>query len=143
MDLDGVHHIGLNVRDLDRAEKFYTEVLGFKVAERYQEEIRHLMLDAGNLGLHLFESSDLEMGGAIERLSGQGYQHFAFGTSREEFFQFVQELKEKNVTIDQGPIVLGQGESVHFKDPDGNHLEIRCPAGQGPGEEPPRVIGEY
>ena len=20
------------------------------------------------------------------------------------------------------------GESVHFKDPDGNHLEIRCPA---------------
>ena len=32
MQLDGVHHIGMNVRDLDGAEKFYTKVLGFRVA---------------------------------------------------------------------------------------------------------------
>ena len=39
----------------------------------------------------------------------------------------VDELKIKNVVF-RGPLILGQGESVHFKDPDGNHLEIRCPA---------------
>jgi len=37
-------------------------------------------------------------------------------------------MKNKKVTIDFGPIVLGHGESIHFKDPDGNHLEIRCEA---------------
>ena len=127
MKLDGVHHIGMNVLDIDRAEKFYTSVLGFRVAERYEEQIRHLMLDTGDTNLHLFESPDLHMGNAIDCLSEQGYAHIAFGTSRENFPKIIDELKRKNVVF-RGPLILGQGESVHFKDPDSNHLEIRCPA---------------
>ena len=45
MKLDGIHHVGLNVLDIDRAEKFYTDVLGFRMEKRYKEEIRHLMLE--------------------------------------------------------------------------------------------------
>lgn len=127
MQLDGVHHIGMNVRDLDRAEGFYTQILGFRVAERYAEEIRHLMLDTGSTKLHLFESPDLDMQDAIERLSGQGYAHIAFGTSQEKFPKIIEELKKRHIVF-RGPLILGKGESVHFQDPDGNHLEIRCPA---------------
>ena len=127
MNLDGVHHIGVNVLDIDRAENFYTDVLGFWVVKRYEEEIRHLMLDTGSATLHLFESPDLHMENAIDCLSKQGYAHIAFGTNREHFPEIIDELKKKNVVF-RGPLILGQGESVHFKDPDGNHLEIRCPA---------------
>ena len=127
MKLDGVHHIGVNVRDLDRAEAFYTEVLGFKVIDRYQEEICHSMLDTGAAKIHLFESTDLKFDEAIHRLSEDGYAHMAFGTSREKFPKVIEELKKHNVLF-RGPLILGKGESVHFKDPDGNHLEIRCPA---------------
>ena len=127
MKLDGVHHIGVNVRDLDRAEAFYTEVLGFKVIDRYQEEFRHSMLDTGAAKIHLFESTDLKFDEAIHRLSEDGYAHMAFGTSRERFPQVMAELKNNNIPF-RGPLILGKGESVHFKDPDGNHLEIRCPA---------------
>ncbi len=127
MDLDGVHHIGVNVSDLDRAEEFYTHVLGFKVIDRYQEEMRHSMLDTGATKIHLFESTDLKFDEAINRLSEDGYAHMAFGTSREKFPQVMEELKKHNVLF-RGPLILGKGESVHFKDPDGNHLEIRCPA---------------
>jgi len=127
MDLDGVHHIGVNVSDLDRAEAFYTHVLGFKVIDRYQEEMRHSMLDTGATKIHLFESTDLKFDEAINRLSEDGYAHMAFGTSREKFPQVMEELKKHNVLF-RGPLILGKGESVHFKDPDGNHLEIRCPA---------------
>ena len=126
MKLDGVHHIGVNVCDLDRAEAFYTEVLGFKVIDRYQEEIRHSMLDTGAAKIHLFESKDLKFDEAIHRLSEDGYAHMAFGTSRERFPQVMEELKKNNIPF-RGPLILGKGESVHFKDPDGNHLEIRCP----------------
>ena len=127
MQLDGVHHIGMNVRNLDRAERFYTGVLGFRVAERYSEKTRHLMLDTGSTTLHLFESPALEMQDAVERLSEQGYAHIAFGTSREKFPKIIAELKKNNIVF-RGPLILGKGESVHFKDPDDNHLEIRCPA---------------
>tara|TARA_B100000929_G_scaffold223875_1_gene180215 strand:+ start:109 stop:522 length:414 start_codon:yes stop_codon:yes gene_type:complete len=127
MKLDGVHHIGVNVVNIERAEKFYSGVLGFRVAERYEEEIRHLMLDTGSATLHLFESPNLHMKNAIECLSDQGYAHIAFGTSRDTFPKIIEELKNKNVVF-RGPLILGKGESVHFTDPDGNHLEIRCPA---------------
>ena len=127
MKLDGVHHIGVNVRDLDRAEAFYTDVLGFKVIDRYHEEIRHSMLDTGATKIHLFESTGLKFDEAIDCLSEDGYAHMAFGTSREKFPMVMEELKKHNVSF-RGPLFLGKGESVHFKDPDGNHLEIRCPA---------------
>ena len=127
MKLGGVHHIGLNVTDLERAESFYTHVLGFKVIDRYQDEIRHSMLEAGITKIHLFESTDLEFDDAITRLSEDGYAHIAFGTNRKKFPQVMEELRKHNVPF-RGPLILGKGESVHFKDPDGNHLEIRCPA---------------
>ena len=127
MKLDGVHHIGVNVTNLDRAESFYTDVLGFKVINRYQEEIRHSMLETGATKIHLFESTNMDFGKAINRLSEDGYAHVAFGTSRKLFPQVMEELKKHNISF-RGPLILGKGESVHFKDPDGNHLEIRCPA---------------
>ena len=127
MQLDGVHHIGVNVRDLNRAESFYVNVLGFIVVDRYQEDIRHSMLDTGTTKIHLFESTNLEFDDAIIRLSEDGYAHLAFGTTRKQFPQIMEELKKHNVPF-RGPLILGKGESVHFKDPDGNHLEIRCPA---------------
>ena len=127
MELDGVHHIGVNVRDLDRAEEFYIDVLGFQVVERYQEEIRHSMLDTGDTKIHLFESTDLNLDEAINCLSEEGYAHIAFGTSRDKFLEVMEDLKKHRIDF-RGPLILGKGESVHFKDPDGNHLEIRCPA---------------
>ena len=127
MKLDGVHHIGVNVSDLNRAESFYVNVLGFIVVDRYQEDIRHSMLDTGATKIHLFESTNLEFDDAIIRLSEDGYAHLAFGTNRKQFPQIMEELKKHNVPF-RGPLILGKGESVHFKDPDGNHLEIRCPA---------------
>ena len=127
MELDGVHHIGVNVRDLDRAEKFYIDVLGFQIVERYQEENRHSMLDTGDTKIHLFELIDLNLDEAINCLSEEGYAHIAFGTSRDKFFEVMEDLKKHRIDF-RGPLILGKGESVHFKDPDGNHLEIRCPA---------------
>lgn len=128
MQLKGIHHIALNVSDLDRSERFYTDVLGFNVTHRFSKGLRHIMLDTGNAHLALFETPELEMKSALEQLSDKGYMHFAFATCREEFVKIVDELKSKKVTIDSGPVVRGEGESIYFTDPDRNHLEIRCDA---------------
>ncbi len=125
MAINGIHHVALNVRDLDRAETFYTEVMGFTVTHRFSKGLRHIMLFTGNSHLALFEAPELDTTSAIDTLSEEGYQHLAFGISPKEFDSVVAQLKEQVADVD-GPVKRGAGQSVYFNDPDGNPLEIHC-----------------
>lgn len=126
MQLKGIHHIALNVKNLDSAEKFYTDVLGFQVTHRFSKGLRHLMLETGNAAIALFEAPDLDVKEAMNLLSDEGYLHLAFETDPVDFDKIVAELQEKNVTINSGPVKRGDGKSIYFNDLDHNHLEIHC-----------------
>jgi glyoxylase I family protein len=126
MQLKGIHHIALNVKDLDRAERFYTDVLGFQVTHRFSKGHRHLMLETGNATIALFEALELEVKEAMNLLSEEGYLHLAFEADPTDFESIVKELQSKNIDIDNGPVKRGDGESIYFNDPDDNHLEIHC-----------------
>ena len=126
MQLKGIHHIALNVKDLDRAESFYTDVLGFQVTNRFSKGLRHLMLETGNAAIALFESPELEFKEAISLLSEEGYLHLALEADPMDFENIIKELQSKNIHIDNGPVKRGDGESIYFNDPDDNHLEIHC-----------------
>ena len=126
MQLKGIHHIALNVKDLDRAERFYTDVLGFQVKHRFSKGLRHLMLETGNAAIALFEAPELEVKEAMNLLSEEGYLHLAFEAAPDDFKKIVTELLSKNIHIDGGPVKRGDGESIYFNDPDDNHLEIHC-----------------
>jgi len=126
MQLKGIHHIALNVKDLDRAERFYTDVLGFQVTHRFSKGVRHLMLKTGNASIALFEALELEIKEAMNLLSEEGYLHLAFEADPTDFESIVKELQSKNIDIDNGPVKRGDGESIYFNDPDDNHLEIHC-----------------
>jgi catechol-2,3-dioxygenase len=126
MQIDGIHHVALNVKDLGRAEKFYTQVLGFQVTHRFTKGLNHLMLDTGNSAIALFEAPDLDTRPSLELLSETGYLHLAFKANKEQMAAIVQELKQHNVSIGDGPVRRGDGESIYFNDPDFNHLEIHC-----------------
>ncbi len=126
MRLKGIHHIALNVKDLDRAEKFYTDILGFQVTHRFNKGLNHLMLETGNAAIALFETPQLEVKEAMNLLSEDGYLHLAFESDPADFENIVKELKAKNITITGGPVKRGDGESIYFNDPDENHLEIHC-----------------
>ena len=126
MQLRGIHHIALNVKDLDRAENFYTDVLGFQVTNRFSKGLRHLMLETGNAAIALFESPELEVKEAISLLSEEGYLHLALEADPADFENIIKELQSKNIHINNGPVKRGDGESIYFNDPDDNHLEIHC-----------------
>ena len=126
MQLKGIHHIALNVKDLDRAERFYTDVLGFQVTHRFSKGLRHLMLETGNAAIALFETPNLKVEEAMNLVSEDGYLHLALEADSADFKTIIKELQTKKIQIDNGPVKRGNGESVYFNDPDHNHLEIHC-----------------
>ena len=126
MHLLGIHHIALNVRQLDQAERFYTDILGFKVLKRFSKGLRHLILEVGNSQIALFEVPDLEIQSHIEELSETGYMHFAFKIDKKMFQLAVKKLLDNSIDIGEGPVRRGDGDSVYFQDVDYNHLEIHC-----------------
>ena len=124
--LNGLDHFALNVKDMKRAENFYTQVLGFPVIHRTETNagLKHIEVDAGNVAIALFESPDLDLKTTHKTMTDDGYLHFAFGSSYDQFDATMQALKKDGVIMDGEPRDWGKSVSVYFRDPDDHQLEI-------------------
>ncbi len=122
LQLNGINHFGLNVKDMKKAEEFYTGILGFSVLMRTQTQagLQHVEVDAGNVAIALFESPDLDLEAGQKIMTDDGYLHFAFSTTSDRFDGIVQTLKDSGVKMDGEP----RNNGVYFFDPDGHQIEI-------------------
>ena len=121
MRLLELDHFGLDVTDLGRAERFYTQILGLAVAQRFG---RHqLLLRCGEQMLALFERADLppRVTDHIENPLGKG--HHAFKVSLTDL-RTAQDTFRAHGVPTYGPIDWGDHDCLYFLDPDGNLLEI-------------------
>ena len=101
LQLKGLDHFALNVKDMKRAEEFYTNSLGFTVIHKSETQagLKHFEIDAGNVVIALFESPDLDLKKAHETMTEEGYLHFAFGASYDQFDSTIQSLKYNGVIV--------------------------------------------
>ena len=115
-----VDHIGIAVKDLEAAKKFYEEVLGLKSAgdEVVEEQkVRVYFFPCGDSELELLESTspDGPIAKHIER-SGEGIQHVALRVDNIE--NALATLKEKGVRlIDEKPRYGAGAASIAFIHP--------------------------
>jgi len=89
----GIYHIGIPVDDLDRAEGFYTKVLGMRVAARIGESgARLTRLTCGDADVVLFQRPR-----PLNRntLKEDGIAHQAFEVAPEAFDEALEFLKER------------------------------------------------
>jgi len=121
MQILELDHFGLDVSDLDRAERFYTEVLGLQIAQRFGHH--QVLLRCGSQMLALFEHRDLppRVIDRIENPLGKG--HHAFKISYDDFLSARERFKADGVPT-YGPIDWGDHDCLYFLDLDGNLLEI-------------------
>ena len=129
MELKRVDHVGIAVKNLDEAVKFY-ESLGFK-ASGYEvvaeQKVKVAFLPCGDSELELLESTSPD--GPIARFidkNGPGIQHIAIRV--DDIDKALEELKAKEVRlIDQVPR-YGAGNAriafVHPKATGGVLLEL-------------------
>jgi methylmalonyl-CoA/ethylmalonyl-CoA epimerase len=115
-----VDHIGIAVKDLEQAKKFYTEMLGMtalgeEVVE--QQKVKVCFIPSGDSELELLESTSPE--GPIAKFiekNGEGIQHIALRVDNVE--AALADLKAKGVRlIDEVPRYGAGGASIAFIHP--------------------------
>jgi catechol 2,3-dioxygenase len=116
-------HVVLNVTDLEAAVRFYTEVLGLQVSDRYPAS----MVPGGMVFMRVnTDHHGVALVGGAGPLDKSSLNHFAFEVgSPDEVFRARAWLKKQGVAIHfEGRRRAGCQLAVEFKDPDGNNLEI-------------------
>ncbi|BDA71910.1 glyoxalase/bleomycin resistance protein/dioxygenase [Calothrix sp. PCC 7716] len=135
-DLRRVHHIALNVKDMQASRKFYGNLLGLHelVGDEIPETLAKLVAEGkvanfetpdGTI-LDLFWEPDLQPPDPNPEHTFTRAYHLAFDISPESFDRAVEVLQENSITIAHGPVSRPTGRGVYFYDPDGFMVEIRC-----------------
>lgn len=116
----GVDHVGIAVKDMEQAKKFYTEVLGMTVQSEEvveQQKVRVCFIPCGDSEVELLESTspDGPVAKFIEK-NGEGMQHMALKVDNIE--AALADLKVKGVRlIDEAPSYGAGGASIAFIHP--------------------------
>ncbi len=134
-EVETLSHSGICVHDLKEAEEFYCGVLGAQLqgaVNFYTEDTLNgrSVHQAYSLGDFLFAVAlapgFMPMPPEDQLRGAMGIRH-AFTVAKAEFDHVVNGLKDKNVAF-EGPTDHPEagpfGQSVYFKDPSGNFLEI-------------------
>lgn len=126
IETKGIYHIGIPVNELERAVKFYTEILGMKVAKLNRDDmgdgLSRADLRTGDSMVVLFQRPK-----PIEKdaLAEDGATHHAFTVDQEDFELATRKMKDWGVKVYKIPTVeRASGRGFYFFDPDGNLLQL-------------------
>ncbi len=111
----GIYEIAIPVKNLERAEAFYLDVLGLESGLREEGRRWHFLRAGGQSGMLVLQ----EVAGDWSPL------HFAFTTTEADIERAAAELRECGVEV-TGPVTHDwmPARSIYFKDPDGHDLEL-------------------
>ena len=120
MKIKHIDHIGIAVKSIEQAGKFYTDILGLEIKEVENvadQKVNVAFLPITDSEVELLESTDPDgpVAKYIEK-KGTGIQHVAFRV--EDIDAALAELKEKGVKlIDQEPRIGAGGARIAFLHP--------------------------
>ena len=120
MRIKHIDHIGVAVKNIEQAGKFYTDILGLKIEDVENvadQKVNVAFLPITDSEVELLESTDAD--GPIAKYidaRGEGIQHIAFRVENIE--EALDELKAKEVRlIDQEPRKGAGGAKIAFIHP--------------------------
>lgn len=115
-----VDHIGIAVKNLEEALKFYEDVLGLNLqgTEVVEEQkVKVAFLPIGDTEIELLESTEKD--GPIAKFiekKGEGIQHIAYRV--DDIEKALEEMKEKGIRlIDEKPRYGAGGAKIAFLHP--------------------------
>ena len=126
----GVHHLTFVGSNREATIEFYQGVLGMPlVFEQPNLDVpdeNHLYFDAGDGRLITFFVRPTRTNDPAPNPQGIGnLHHIAFTVSRATYTQVAARLQELGIS-NTGPIDRGFMDSIYFRDPNGQLLEMAC-----------------
>ena len=131
IEVEGLDHVVLRVRDLERSLHFYQEVLGCR-PERRVAALGLTQLRAGSALIDLVEV-DSPLGRARGSPPQQGapnMDHFALSLRHFDEGAIRAHLEARGVAAGKRELrygAQGTGPSLYVEDPDGNVVELKGP----------------
>ncbi len=137
----GIHHVGVNCRDIGRMKRFYCEAFGFEpvddgfgwahepvmdlIVDVPGSAAKGVMLRAGQCYLELFEysapPSDIER---PLRPNDRGYTHMCIDVT--DIADDIAHLKACGMTFNERDYVdIGHVRTLYGYDPEGNVIEVQ------------------
>jgi len=117
-----IGHVHLKVADLERALKFYCDILGFELQQRFGSQAA--FISAGgyhhHIGLNTWESA----GGSPPPRGSTGLYHLAIlYPARASLADALRRVLTAGIELD-GASDHGVSHALYLRDPDGNGVEL-------------------
>lgn len=119
--LEGIDHVALAVRDVERSSRWYQEVLGLEHRFPGAWDGVPVFLGCGSTNLALFPAAESVLDSSPES-APRWFLHYAFRVATADFESAQQALSERGIPFEFQD--HGLARSVYFRDPDGYQLEI-------------------
>ena len=121
MELEGIDHVAMSVRDVERAAQWYIDVLGFERLHEGMWDGIPVFIGKGTTALALFpvrsHGTSKSSGPADVRML-----HLALRANRQNFLAAQEELRRRGIKFEFQDHEISH--SIYFRDPDGHKLEI-------------------
>jgi catechol 2,3-dioxygenase len=130
-----IGHVHLKVADLDRAIRFYRDVLGFELTQRHGSSAA--FLSAGGYHHHIGLNTWQSEGASPPPARSTGLYHLAIAyPTRAELVDALRRVLRAGIPL-EGASDHGVSEAIYLRDPDGNGVELYW---DRPREEWPRKV---
>jgi catechol 2,3-dioxygenase-like lactoylglutathione lyase family enzyme len=121
LHISGILETVLYVADIDRAERFYTEVMSLPPIGK--QAGRHVFFRVGSGVLLLFHAPATRQTKSVPPHGANGEIHVCFTVSPAQYGAWKERIRARGIPIEQ-ETQWPQGRSFYFRDPDGNLLEL-------------------
>jgi catechol 2,3-dioxygenase-like lactoylglutathione lyase family enzyme len=121
MQLEGIDHVALSVRDVERSVKWYIDILRFERLHQGMWNGIPTFIGKGTTGIALFPSRR-QGKESPPQTNKMDMLHLAFRADRKNFLAAQQELNQHGIEFEFQDHEISH--SIYFRDPDGYELEI-------------------
>lgn len=117
-----IGHVHLKVSDIERSLKFYRDILGFEITQRYGESA--VFISAGGYHHHIGLNTWHSKGSGPAPVNGVGLYHTAIVyPTKRDLADIVRRLESVSYPL-TGASDHGVSLAIYLNDPDGNGVEL-------------------